>query len=97
MNSSAQRLTSRLRSPLTLEVIEDGEDQRPLEDVVVEGAEQLGDEERQETPLAQQGELRMLGHRPCYLAWPPKGSPSSIGLHGPRISHSVPMEIPRPS
>ena len=39
------------------QLVQDGEDQRLLEDVVVERPEGLGHEERQETPGAQQGEL----------------------------------------
>ena len=47
-----------------VELEEDGENQRLLEDVVVEGAEQLRHEKRQKALLAEQGELRLLGHRP---------------------------------
>jgi len=48
------------------EFVEDRQDQRLLENVVVESAQQLGDEERQKTPCAQQGELRRMAHRrPC--------------------------------
>ena len=46
------------------QLVEDGEDQRLLEDIVVEGPEGLGDEKRQKPPFSQQTELR-LTHRPC--------------------------------
>src|SRR5690606_13338304 len=61
------------------ELEQNGEDQRLLEDVVIECAEQLGNEERQEAPGAEQGELRILGHRPCTCERP--GGPSDIGQH----------------
>src|SRR5690606_31810453 len=41
---------------------ENRQDQRLLEDVVVEGAEQLRHEERQEAAFAQQPDLRWLAH-----------------------------------
>ena len=48
------------------ELVKDGQDQRLLEDVVVERAQQLGNEKRQEAPRAQQGELGRMAHRrPC--------------------------------
>ncbi|MNC08207.1 hypothetical protein D3C75_557870 [compost metagenome] len=46
------------------ELEQDRQDQRLLEQVVVEGTQRLGDEKRQETPLAEQGELRGMTHRP---------------------------------
>ncbi len=39
------------------QLVENRQDQRLLEDVVVEGTQQLGNEERQKAPCAQQGEL----------------------------------------
>jgi len=53
--------------PVTLDaqLVENGQDQRLLEDVVVEGTEGLRDEKRQEPPLAKQGELRRVTHLPC--------------------------------
>ncbi len=43
---------------------QDGQDQRLLEQVVVERTERLSNEKRQEAPLAEQGELRGMTHRP---------------------------------
>ncbi len=63
---------------LETELEQDGEDQRLLEQIVVERAEQLGDEERQEAPGAEQGELRIRGHRPCTCLRP--SGPSCIGI-----------------
>ncbi|MNO67744.1 hypothetical protein D3C76_585550 [compost metagenome] len=46
------------------ELEQNRQDQRLLEQVVVEGTQRLSDEKRQETPLAEQGELRRVTHRP---------------------------------
>ena len=48
------------------ELVKNGQDQRLLEDVVVERAQQLSNEKRQEAPRAQQGKLGRMAHRrPC--------------------------------
>ncbi len=66
---------------------QDGQDQRLLEQVVVEGTQRLGDEKRQEAPLAEQGELRVT-HRPC--SW--RGF--VIGGTQGAISHKSAQESP---
>ncbi len=47
------------------QLVENRQDQRLLEYIVVERTKGLGNEERQETPFAQQSELRGVAHRPC--------------------------------
>ncbi|MCY1404520.1 hypothetical protein D9M71_197300 [compost metagenome] len=78
------------------QVVEDRQHQRLLEQVVVERAEELGGEERQETLFAQQGELRMSSHRPCV---PAKGSGYRNRFDRNRrpAGHKVRLRSPDPS
>ena len=46
------------------QLVEDGEDQRLLEDVVVERAQQLRHEKWQEAAFTEQGKLRFGSHGP---------------------------------
>ena len=56
-----------------------------LEEVVVEGAEELGPEERRETPFAQERELRaaLAMRRPCFRLG--VGAARLLGSHGRRV------------
>ncbi|MNJ43042.1 hypothetical protein D3C77_380300 [compost metagenome] len=47
------------------QLVENRQDQRLLEQVVVERSQRLGNEERQEPSFAEKAELRGLTHRPC--------------------------------
>ncbi|MNZ50632.1 hypothetical protein D3C78_684240 [compost metagenome] len=47
------------------QLVENGEDQRLLEQVVVERTQRLGNEERQKPSFAKKAELRGLTHHPC--------------------------------
>ncbi|MCY1398658.1 hypothetical protein D9M71_136940 [compost metagenome] len=69
------------------QLVKDGEDQRLLEDIVVEGAQQLRNEKRQEAPLAQQSELRLMTHRPCTCMAPRSAKALSLECRCRAKSH----------